>query len=185
MGAMGKAVYVALVPPRWAREHLAVPGGEPADDLHLTLAYLGKAEAMSDERLGTLKELVADFASRQRELKAEVGPVGRFEASESSKGKEVVWREVKATGLTEMRSELVDELEAAGFAVAQELEFVPHMTVSLVEPGRNLEVAAQQLGCRLDSLWLFSAGEPKKFALEGRGLAGIKPPAAAEEPAVI
>ena len=182
---MGKAVYVALVPPRWARKHLAVEGGEPADDLHLTLAYLGRAEAMSPERMGALEELLADFAPGQRELKAEVGPVGRFEASESSKGKEVVWRAVSAACLGEMRSELVEVLETAGFGVAQELEFVPHMTVGLVEPGRSLEVAAQQLGCRLDSLWLFGAGEPKKFDLEGKAVEGVRRRPAIEDPAVI
>lgn len=54
---------IALVPTAADAERLALPGGEPADQLHLTLAYLGKADDWDEQQRQALIELVRQQAA--------------------------------------------------------------------------------------------------------------------------
>lgn len=58
---------IALVPSAADTARLAVDGGEPVDELHLTLFYLGKAAAIDATTRAALVTAVTDMASR-REL---------------------------------------------------------------------------------------------------------------------
>lgn len=48
-GSHTQGCMIALMPTAEDAERLAVPGGEPADELHLTLRYLGKTDAHPDD----------------------------------------------------------------------------------------------------------------------------------------
>ncbi|MET8609804.1 phage minor head protein [Streptomyces misionensis] len=54
---------IALVPSDEDLVRLAIDGGEPADELHLTLWFLGKADAWTDDQRNELISLVRDRAA--------------------------------------------------------------------------------------------------------------------------
>lgn len=52
---------IALVPSRADLERLAVEGGEPLEELHLTLAYLGEADQISEELRSRIIDAAGEY----------------------------------------------------------------------------------------------------------------------------
>lgn len=144
MDAGHTGVMVALpVPADVARRLAALPGAtEPAEQLHVTLAYLGdSSETPLENNKARVLAAVDDWAQRHgRPLRGAVNGVGRFLNVESD-GTNAVYVSPDVPGLAELRQALVQAIEAAGFDYAQDHGFTPHITVSYVPadaPGPNL-----------------------------------------------
>lgn len=128
-------VMVALIPDAAALQALADTEGvtEPADQLHLTLCYLGDS---SEQPLATNKarviDAVASWATAHgRTLRGEINGAGRFFHSEDD-GTNAVFVSPDVPGLPELRQTLVEAIESAGFDYAQNHGFTPHITVAYV-----------------------------------------------------
>ncbi len=125
---------VALIPAAAAAD-LAVPGGEPAADLHVTLAYLGKSIPRGKLRL--VERAVKLAAMGARPLPGTLGGSGIFPAGESSGGKDVAWLGVDVPGLAELRQALVEGLAHAGFAADVTHGWTPHVTLRYLDAGED------------------------------------------------
>lgn len=118
---------------------LTLPGGEPVDNLHVTLAFLGdKNEVMLD--LERLKQEIADFATEAAPLKGTTGGLGRFTPSESSDNASPVIALVNVPGLQAWRAALVERLERIGVAVANDFDYTPHITLAYIDADAPLPV---------------------------------------------
>jgi hypothetical protein len=135
-------VMVALYPEPVIAQQLAVEGGEPVDEIHMTMAYLGNTSDVGD-RADELLQLVQDWASTQPALTGEVAGFGRFTAGPTP----VTYASVDLPGLPAMRQSLVDVLERAGFNVPQEHGFTPHMTLAY----SDADVTVPNLPLRFDA----------------------------------
>ena len=122
------SVMVALYPDADTAKSLAVPGGELADDLHVTLAYLGKASKLG----ATPEDLVAAVQGAlggYGELSGQVGGLGMF--PDSGDGTPV-WAPVDVPGLEKVRESVVDAIDGhpkSSGAVARDHGYTPHMTL--------------------------------------------------------
>lgn len=128
-------VMVALYPDAAAVRAIAGQQGvtEPAEDLHLTLAFLGDS---SESHLATNKDrlvqAIAEWAARHGQpLKGAINGLGRFFHSEDD-GTNAVYVAPDVPGLPEVRQSLVDWIERAGFDYSQNHGFTPHITVAYV-----------------------------------------------------
>jgi len=65
-------IMVALKVPTDAARLLALEGGQPPEDLHLTLAYLGKRDEFTPEQLGTLHDIVGAIARTSQPVETQV-----------------------------------------------------------------------------------------------------------------
>lgn len=151
-------VMVALmVPPALARQIAALDGvTEPAETLHLTLAFLGDSSeqplASNDARV---LAAVRDWAVRQSPLKGTINGVGRFYNAESD-GTNAVYLAPDLPGLPALRQSLVEAIEAAGFDYAQNHGFTPHITVAYVPedaPTPQVRIAAPVAFDRVTLAW--------------------------------
>ena len=124
-GEVHYGVMIALFPPAHVAHQLAVEGGESPEELHVTLAFLGKKADLGD-RYGELQKVVADFAKEHGPLSGEVSGLGLFTAGP----KPVTYASVDVPGLPHFRQELVKTLEAAGFTVSKDHGYTPHMTLA-------------------------------------------------------
>jgi 2'-5' RNA ligase len=130
-------VMVAWMLPDYVAEQVAIPGGQPADDLHVTIAYLGDAAALSLEDQRKLIGVVGEVCLTQTELDGQVGGTGRFTNGEET---DPFWVGVNIPGLTELRNALVTALSDAGiqpqgFSAGD--TYQPHITVDYIPAGAD------------------------------------------------
>lgn len=121
---------VALVPGPEVAASIALAAAEmegvraePAEEVHLTLAYLGKA---ADIDRATFLAAVQGIAAVTGELLGVTSGWGTFE----NETENVLWASVDVPGIDVMRSLVVEGLSAAGLPVATNHGFTPHMTAA-------------------------------------------------------
>lgn len=161
-------VMIAVKLPTDLASQLAIAGGEVATDLHVTLAYLGRRSELDQQLLEKLPTLVAGLAARWAPLSGTVGGLGRFNASNTSDGLDVLYASVDVPGLGLRRAELVDALAELGLPARTDHDFTPHVTLRYIAPGSPLPVhsiATRPL--RVEQLDLVIGDEQKSFTLAG------------------
>lgn len=134
---------IALYLPSDIAQRLALPGGEPISELHLTLCYLGDMEEIA-ENAERLKQFVAEFAATHYLQPARIGGIGRFNRI-SDEGTQAVYATVDSPNLPQFRQELVSGAEwSADVEPSRAYGFVPHVTMAYVPtdapmPLQNIE----------------------------------------------
>lgn len=114
-------VMIAIRPPDSVLRPIYVPEGEAFDQLHVTLAYLGKDHEVDRD---DLVEAVKEWASSVGDLSGRIQGYGVFENDEK-----VLWASVNLPGLSEARVALVDTLSDYSIFVASNHDFLPHLTL--------------------------------------------------------
>jgi 2'-5' RNA ligase len=140
-------------------ERLVVPGGQTTDDLHITLCYCGDATEMDDVALARAISHVASVAENSAPLSGQIAGMGRFNASESSDGKDVLYANVDVPGLERLRQTLADMLSSAGCPPLSNHGYTPHVTLAYLEPEADAPIKrVPTLPLRIRSIWV-SVGE--------------------------
>lgn len=158
-------IMVALWPHLDVAKELAVDGGESADNMHLTLAYLGRLSNVGPENFQKCMSIVKEIALASNQVEGSIAGVGRFAASESSDNKDVLYASVDSPGLHELRHELVTKLAAAGVEINKEHGFTPHITLSYVDPKSNESLAPMRLPVVFKDITLSLGDEKHVFPL--------------------
>lgn len=157
-------VMICFYPDRAVAEKLAVSSGEPADDLHLTLAYLGDTKDIPPESLAALVERLEDFASDEHPLSGMISGIGRFFAE----GEHVAYASVDLPDLPHFRQELVEEIEKAGIILPNTHGYTPHITLSYISPDAAMPMQTfQPIPVYFGKLSIVIAGERKDLVLGG------------------
>lgn len=122
-------------------DSLAIEGGENHEDFHVTLAY-GHFDAKGDEddtsvrvqhAIDEIRDLIPDSIRFDAQ--------GRFDASESSDGKDVIYAQVAAGQLEKAHDGLLAALKKQGIELEGTFpEYKPHMTLAYIEPGAEFEL---------------------------------------------
>lgn len=112
---------------------LALPGGESADSLHITLCYCGDAAEMGE--LGQARAIAAiDNAIRYwNPLEGTVAGYGRFIATESSDNLDVFYATPDVPNLSEIRQRIADCLIECGVPYSSAHGYSPHITLAYVD----------------------------------------------------
>ena len=129
----GIMVAFLLAPAVAAR--LALPDGEPASDLHITLAYLGDVSDLAGRSREDLDQVVASYAAEAPSLSGRISGVGRFLPTPSSESQVPIIALVNVPGLQEWRAGLCQRLEAEGIHADATFAYTPHITLAYVAEG--------------------------------------------------
>lgn len=121
----GEGVVVVLVPPRTVCEQLEQDKGEPVEEMHVTLAYMGKIGDLTAKQRRYLPEYVANWAVGQTPLKAKINGVGTF----ANPDQHALWFSPDIPHGNAMRESLVDYLEAHGYPIYHNHGWSSHITV--------------------------------------------------------
>lgn len=132
---------VALVPTAVAAARLAVDGGVPPDELHLTLFYLGEAadydEQARDAIVARLRSLVDELRpDYELPVTAGIYAVDVFNPGEAGSGVVLGVTGGELEAVWDLTADTLDELEAepAGFTLPeQHAPWVPHITLAYTD----------------------------------------------------
>ena len=126
-------VMVALYPETKVARKLAVPGGEPQHELHLTLTYHGHVNDLRAP--GGLVETVRRWAESTPPLQGRTSGVGKFVDGPSP----CTVALCDMPHLGEYRQRLVEHLERAGMAPSHAHGYTPHITLAYDKRSRQHE----------------------------------------------
>lgn len=167
-GERGLAIVLPLAPEAAAR--VAVPGAEAPADLHLTLAFLGSADAIDVLDGFALRAVVRAWAARTAPFTATLGAQGRFLAAESAV--DPVFLTPGPSGCLDVaREDLLRTLAAVGLPASTLHAFVPHVTLAYVPKGAPAPAApAAPIPVDFTSVGLWMGPVRETFALTGGAL---------------
>ena len=149
-------VAVVLPLPQELAATLALEGGLPAEDLHLTIGMIGRRDEMTDVQLAEALLAVRDAGICCAPITATIGGIGRFMASNGSDAKDVVYLSVDSPALLELRDEVEDALEARGLELQTDHGFTPHITLAYIDPGAAMpldSIEPQSVTFAVLALW--------------------------------
>lgn len=152
---------IALVPSAEDAARLAVEGGEPVDELHCTLAYLGEADEWSDEQMDAVRAAVAELAPSGPVL-GEVWGHALFNPNSPDRDPCAVYL-VGADGLSDLRQAVVGAGMDSGPVPEQHDPFVPHVTGGYGLPVTNLTETGP---IRFDRIRIAFGGQYEDIPLE-------------------
>lgn len=121
---------IALYLPDEIAQKVAIPDGESASSMHVTLAYLGKE--LTDKQKKQVRKVVKKLAVSTGAIEATLGGVGRFSASATSEGRDVVYLSVDSPGVTALHPKLLTALATVGVEPSKIHGFTPHVTLAYV-----------------------------------------------------
>lgn len=116
---------IALYPPPDAATALAIPGGLPPDELHLTIAYTGKAADTSRKQLRAAVRALAD----RDQFPATISGHARLT---SDPRQDVIVALVDAPQLDDLRSDAYSELGQRGIEPASDHSALHHITLAYI-----------------------------------------------------
>ncbi|MGN0999680.1 MAG: XkdF-like putative serine protease domain-containing protein [Faecousia sp.] len=124
-------------------DSLTIDGGEDPEDFHVTLAYGyfdqgGGDEDDVDVRVQSAIKDIRDLIPDEIHFDA----IGRFSASESSDGQDVIYAQVAAGQLEKAHDGLLKALKSHGIKLETTFpEYKPHMTLAYIDPGQEYELS--------------------------------------------
>lgn len=150
-----------FLPPTIASQ-LALPEGESADVLHLTLAYLGDLTEETDKQ--RLIDFTEGFAGGRTAVQARVNGIARFTGNEGKS--DAVVALIDSPDLPEFRQGLITALADSGIEVVLNHGFIPHVTLAYIEPDAPLAVVTiEPIEITFDAISLEMGDERHTFPM--------------------
>lgn len=119
-----------------AAQLAALPGVEtPPEEMHITLAYLGSVDDLSDTQVAHALLAAQQVANDWFGNEGNINGIGRFNASASSDGKDVIYAVVDVPGLDALRNVILDQLGQRGIPIISSHGFNPHVTLAYIDAG--------------------------------------------------
>ena len=157
-------VMIALYPQPSVAEKIAIPDGEPADDLHVTLLFFGEAADKTEGDLQKLDLACDKVASAFAPLKANIGGLGRFYTTDED-GNQAFYASVDHPSLPDLRQVLANSLIGM---YKDNHGFSPHMTLKYVKENEaNPLTKWTPMDVNFNALHLMIAGIEKTYPFTG------------------
>ena len=161
------SLMVAIPVPESVAAQLELPGGVPASQMHVTLAYCGDTNLLTDEAIAHAIICVHKVARWQRPLTGKINGVGRFYASPNSGGYDVLHAIVDVPGLGEFRTRLHQLMRDYGCPPLTQHDYNPHITLAYLEPDSELTAEIPTVPFLVDKIAIYINGEMKVVPLTG------------------
>jgi 2'-5' RNA ligase len=142
---------------------------EPVDELHLTVAYFGKAADMPPEKQAALVRIAQEYCAASPPLTGQISGVGRFAPSAGSEGQEVIYASFDCPNLVAFRQGLLSRLERAGITCDMQHGYTPHITLAYVQSEKQfgLPTSAPKSMVTFGALTVALAGQRTQCPLGG------------------
>lgn len=153
----GNGIMVALAPPQRVVDALKQEGGEPPEDLHVTLAYLGKTKEYKPDHLANLTSHVAEWAQRHPGPNMAIEGSGTFLARKKD-DPHVLHALVNAPGLHRLQADLTDHLKAGGYNPREDYGYLPHVTLGYTKHNVRFLPKVPRMSWKASKVWTAIGG---------------------------
>lgn len=160
-GSEHTGAMIALVPAADDAQRLAVEGGEPVEELHLTLAYLGEAADWSSQQVEAVRAAIGEIVPSGPVL-GEIWGHALFNPNSTDMEPCAVYL-AGADGLTDLRQAVLGALMDISEMPEQHDPFVPHVTAGY---GLAVEQLTESGAVRFDRVRIAFAGTTDDIPLE-------------------
>jgi 2'-5' RNA ligase len=183
---------VALRPSAEDAARLAVDGGEPADQLHTTLMYLGAAADIPEGAQSRIIEAIRGLAEGMPPLTVDGFAVSAFNPGDANDRDPCIVLGLSGDGLDDVHGHVVEALlnlqsEPAGFTLPeQHAPWQPHITLIYTDDMSMVEKLADRVGpVTFDAIRVAFAGEvtdiplgptPENPSIDDDDFADVEPP---------
>lgn len=138
-GYGGRGVMIGMPIPLDIAESMGPRGVDP-EAMHCTLAYLGKLDDVHPDAIRHAVDVLRDVCLETAPFDARIGGYGRFMASQSSDGKDVIYASYDAPRLVDLRQAVVQQLRGAGVPLKGLAHgFTPHITTDILDRGDQMD----------------------------------------------
>jgi 2'-5' RNA ligase len=141
---------------------------EPAEELHITLSYLGKiGEDIKESSKDQLFKCVEEFAKSHKLIKGSIGEVGMFCGSEENGDSALYASFDSGDGdLPNFRQQLVEVIDKIdGIEVFKNHGFTPHITLAYLKSKTMPEIVIPSIKVKFDKISIAWGGEVEHFKL--------------------
>lgn len=132
-----EGLMVAFDLPEAVKEALKEPGGEPVEQMHLTLVYLGKAADFADQQ-GAITQAVREWAETYQPLEGSIAGYGVWDTDDGK----VLTASVDVVGMSRAREDLVNRLKMHSVDFEETHDFNAHVTIKYYDAGELPEMPA-------------------------------------------
>lgn len=133
----------------------------PRDDLHVTLALLGRTKNLQSPK--QLEKVLKQWAKGQPYVKGHIGGIGRFV------DKDVFYATFDSPDFPDFRQELVDLLESGGYSITRDHGYIPHITLAYIDSEDSLPIdRIKRRGIVFKSISLVIGDKRKDMPLGGK-----------------
>src|SRR5260370_4871509 len=136
----GTSIAVRL--PLAAAQKIAVKGGEPARDLHVTLVYLGDGDSILPEHLRDLKDRLGAICSHLEPLRGTITGYGRFRKDDDE---DVIWCGLDSPDLPELRHKVLQACKDSAVEAEDDHGVTPPITLAYLASARGRAAMAPHL----------------------------------------
>lgn len=158
-----RGVLLGYFPPENSWNNPLTGVGVPETEPHITILYFGSDGEITSEQITAAKLILRQFAISQPSLQGSLNGVARFDATTSSDGKDVIVRLADVPGLETLREELRKRFSSIGLQASSVHGYVPHTTLTYVDPGVEVNFMLPPQTILIDNLTLSVAGEKSTF----------------------
>ncbi|WP_433731025.1 phage protease [Actinoplanes sp. CA-051413] len=159
---------VALIPTVEDAERLAVDGGEPADQLHVTLAYFGEAADLGSTGQQDIIDKVSSAANGLPVIPADVFSVNAFNPGEAEPDRDTCLVYGLSGDMLDAVHDLIDEALWGAPIPVQHRPWVAHLTAVYTDDlGKIADLAGRMGPVRFDRLRLAFGGQHVDIPLIG------------------
>lgn len=163
-----KTIMIAWKPREFVRRRIAIPGGEPESEIHLTILYLGAVDDFTIEQQRTIIGTVTEVVQSRKPIQGRVNGVGRF-LEPNDDGLTPVWLGGDFVGLRELRDDLKAALNQAGIEWEEKYpDYQPHITIGWIpEDADTPMVAINPFDTEITCVTVYIGGLEYEISLDG------------------
>ena len=138
-------------------QQIALAGGEDASNLHITLAYVHNANEIDELTQARVISAVYDEVKYTDVPVGTIAGFGRFNASETSDGKDVFYLTPDIPRLFDIRQRIVNCLTCNGLSVSEAHGYTPHITLSYIDADADTpEYVVPEMDLKFSSVTVLS-----------------------------
>jgi 2'-5' RNA ligase len=159
-------VMIALYPSKTDSKKIALKEIQAkeiltADDLHITMFYIGDYKDLKKEQEQLIDTILKNFTTSFSPMPIKIGGIGVFDSKEDN-NTHAMYASINSPELVDFRTKLAEIFDMLKIEYAKNFSYTPHMTLAYIESETPLPIEIPELDTKMDTI-KFKLGDYKTY----------------------